>query len=147
MDANILALVCFWLSIIITCVWLLFLLVPLNDDNTKNRIGKTEREIKRLEYRINKANACSFLAMLILSVSSAVIYMSNIKKDFLNSLIEMILVLLIFAGTFICLIIRQILKKNSDSNNIRKFYKCAIVFISVFVLVLDILTYILSRPF
>lgn len=142
-----LSLICFWLSIIITCIWLLFLFIPQNEVNAKNKIGKTEREIKRLEYRINKANACSFLAMLILSVSSAVIYMSNIKKDFLNSLIEMILVLLIFAGTFICLIIRQILKKNSDSNNIRKFYKCVIVFTSVFVLVLDILTYILSRPF
>lgn len=142
-----LSLICFWLSIIITCIWMLFLFIPQNEVNAKNKIGKTEREIKRFEYHINKANACSFLAMLILSVSSAVIYMSNIKKDFLNSLIEMILVLLIFAGTFICLIIRQILKKNSDSNNIRKFYKCVIVFTSVFVLVLDILTYILSRPF
>lgn len=147
MDANVLALVCFWLSIIITCVWLLFLFTPLNDVDVKNKIGKTEREIKRLEYRINKANACSFLVMLILSVSSAVVYVSNIKKDFLNSLIELILVLLIFTGTFICLIIRQILKKNSDSNNIIKFYKCVIAFTSVFVLVLDILTYILSRPF
>lgn len=147
MDANILALVCFWLSIIITCVWLLFLFTPLNDVDVKNKIGKTEREIKRLEYRINKANACSFLVMLILSVSSAVVYVSNIKKDFLNSLIELILVLLIFTGICICLIIRQILKKNSDSNNIIKFYKCVIAFTSVFVLVLDILTYILSRPF
>ena len=79
MDANVLALVCFWLSIIITCVWLLFLFTPLNDVDVKNKIGKTEREIKRLEYRINKANACSFLVMLILSVSSAVVYVSNIK--------------------------------------------------------------------
>ena len=147
MDANVLALVCFWLSIIITCVWLLFLFTPLNDVDVKNKIGKTEREIKRLEYRINKANACSFLVMLILSVGSAAVYVSNIKKDFLNSLIELILVLLIFTGTCICLIIRQILKKNSDSNNIIKFYKCVIAFTSVFVLVLDILTYILSRPF
>lgn len=142
-----LSLVCFWLSIIITCVWLLFLFTPLNDVDVKNKIGKTKREIKRLEYRINMANVCSFLVMLILSVSSVVVYMSNIKKDFLNSLIELILVLLIFAGTFICLVIRQILKKNSDSHNIRKFYKCVIVFTSVFVFVLDILTYILSRPF
>lgn len=147
MDANVLALVCFWLSIIITCVWLLFLFTPLNDVDVKNKIGKTEREIKRLEYRINKANACSFLVMLILSVGSAAVYVSNIKKDFLNSLIELILVLLIFTGTCICLIIRQILKKNSDSNNIIKFYKCVIAFTSVFVLVLDILTYILNRPF
>ncbi len=142
-----LSLICFWLSIIITCIWMLFLFIPQNEVNAKNKIGKTEREIKRFEYHINKANACSFLAMLILSVSSAVIYMSNIKKDFLNSLIEMILVLLIFAGAFICLVIRQVLQKNSDSNNTRKFYKCVIVFTSVFVLVLDILTYILSRPF
>lgn len=142
-----LSLVCFWLSIIITCIWLLFLFIPQNEVNAKNKIGKTEREIKRLEYRINKANACSFLGMFLLSVISAVIYLSNIKKDVLNSLIELILVLLVFAGTFICLVIRQILKKNSDSNNIRKFYKCVIVFTSVFVLVLDILTYILSRPF
>lgn len=142
-----LSLICFWLSIIITCIWLLFLFIPQNEVNAKNKIGKTEREIKRLEYRINKANACSFLVMLILSVGSAAVYVSNIKKDFLNSLIELILVLLIFTGTCICLIIRQILKKNSDSNNIIKFYKCVIAFTSVFVLVLDILTYILSRPF
>lgn len=142
-----LSLICFWLSIIITCIWMLFLFIPQNEVNAKNIIGKTEREIKRLEYRINKANACSFLAMLILSFSSAVIYMSNIKKDVLNSLIEMILVLLIFAGTFICLIIRQMLQKNSDSNNILKFYKCIMAFTSVFVFALDIVTYILSRPF
>lgn len=142
-----LSLICFWLSIIITCIWMLFLFIPQNEVNAKNKIGKTEREIKRFEYRINKANACSFLAMLILSVSSAVIYMSNIKKDFLNSLIEMILVLLIFAGTFICLIIRQMLQKNSNSNNILKFYKCIMAFTSVFVFALDIVTYILSRPF
>lgn len=140
-----LSLICFWLSIIITCIWLLFLFIPQNEVNAKNKIGKTEREIKRLEYRINKANACSFLAMLILSVSSAVIYMSNIKKDVLNSLIELILVLLVFAGAFICLVIRQVLQKNSDSNNILKFYKCIMAFTSVFVFALDIVTYILSR--
>ena len=140
------SLVCFWFSILVTCIWLLTIFVfYLDETKSKNTTGKTEREIKRYEYRSNKAAFSSFISMLGTVLACAFIFASNLENDYLNSLIELILVLLIFLFSFICLIIRRILKKKSENHSIHKFYKCVIVFTSVAALALNVLTYILSR--
>ncbi len=113
------SLVCFWFSILVTCIWLLTIFVfYLDETKSKNTTGKTEREIKRYEYRSNKAAFSSFISMLGTVLACAFIFASNLENDYL---------------------------KKSENHSIHKFYKCVIVFTSVAALALNVLTYILSR--